>query len=64
MTEFQIPQKESIELSISTKGVYTWSIKVLENEITEYTLQRLEKINLKMMKLYKPLPGINSEEVQ
>ena len=40
--------KESIDLSVSTKGVFTWKIKLKSEIINDTTLARLKDINNKL----------------
>lgn len=37
--------KESLELTKSAKGTYNWKIKLKEDDLTDETLKKLEKIN-------------------
>lgn len=45
MIEETQDQKESIKLTKNAKGDMQWEIKVLQMEINDLTLGRLEKIN-------------------
>ena len=50
-------EREKIELSISTKGIYTWTIKALLSEDAdnkdELALDRLQNINNQMKVRFK-----------
>ena len=53
MIELTKEQKESIDLQCTSKGIYSWSIKVLDKEINESTLRRLEIIDHKLKEVYR-----------
>jgi len=40
--------KESVELAINSKGIYTWTIKVKSDKLSDEDLNRLQEINEKM----------------
>lgn len=41
-------QKESIKLTKNAKGQYQWDIKILEDELEQQNIDRLEELNKQM----------------
>jgi hypothetical protein len=48
----QIEQTESIELDLTAKGMYKWTIKVRDKELDGMTLVRLKSMSDELFKLY------------
>ena len=51
-------EMEKIELNISTKGVYTWSIKILGTDVN-----RLEILNEQMLKRFAVKNEVNTIDI-
>lgn len=52
MEETQLEQTESIELELTAKGLYKWTIKVRDKTVNPSTIERLEEIDKTVQKKF------------
>jgi len=57
-------QKESVKLTKNAKGFYQWEIKILEDELEQQNLDRLEALNKELNKKFGADNGEGSGQNQ